>query len=57
LVKVYDKRGGPGANFIVKWQSDNKVNQPIIEGIIISTKGQQGISFICPGKIISEHNE
>lgn len=57
LVKVYDKRGGPGANFIVKWQSDNKVNQPIIESIIISTRAPQGISFICPGKIISEHND
>ena len=57
LVKVSDKRGGPGAKFIVKWQSDNKVNQPIIEGIMLSTKGQLGISFICPGKIISEHND
>ncbi|MDH4205886.1 MAG: DUF3124 domain-containing protein [Desulfobacteraceae bacterium] len=57
LVKVSDKRGGPGANFIVKWQSDNKVNQPIIEGVMLSTRAQQGISFICPGKIISEHNE
>jgi hypothetical protein len=57
LVKVSDKRGGPGAKFIVKWQSDNKVNQPIIEGIMLSTKGQLGISFICSGKIISEHND
>jgi hypothetical protein len=57
LVKVSDKRGGPGAKFIVKWQSDHKVNQPIIEGIMLSTRAQQGISFICPGKIISEHNK
>ncbi|HUV79043.1 MAG TPA: DUF3124 domain-containing protein, partial [Desulfobacterales bacterium] len=40
LVKVSDKRGGPGANFIVRWQSDHKVNQPIIESIMLSTKGQ-----------------
>jgi hypothetical protein len=57
LVKVSDKRGGPGAKFIVKWQSDKKVNQPIIEGIMLSTRAQQGISFICPGRIISEHNK
>ena len=55
LVKVSDKRGGPGAKFIVKWQSDHKVNPPIIVGIMLSTRAQQGISFICPGKIISEH--
>ncbi|MCJ7541877.1 MAG: DUF3124 domain-containing protein [Desulfobacterales bacterium] len=57
LVKVSDKRGGPGAKFIVKWQSDHKVNQPIIEGVMLSTRAQQGISFICPGKIISEHSD
>ena len=57
LVKVSDKRGGPGAKFIVKWQSDKKVNQPIVEGIMLSTRAQQGISFICPGRIISEHNK
>jgi len=57
LVKVSDKRGGPGAKFIVKWQSDNKVNQPIIEGVMLSTRAQQGISFICPGKVISEQND
>ena len=56
LVKVSDKRGGPGAKFIVKWQSDHKVNQPIIEGVMLSTRAQQGISFICPGKVITEHN-
>jgi len=57
LVKVSDKRGGPGAKFIVKWHSDHKVNQPIIEGVMLSTRAQQGISFICPGRIISEHNK
>jgi hypothetical protein len=57
LLKVSDKRGGPGANFIVKWESDHEVNPPIIEGIMLSTRAQQGISFICPGKIISEHND
>jgi len=56
LVKVSDKRGGPGAKFIVRWQSDHKVNPPIIEGIMLSTRAQQGLSFICPGKVITEHN-
>ncbi|MFC1824018.1 DUF3124 domain-containing protein [Thermodesulfobacteriota bacterium] len=52
----YDKRGGVGANFIVKWSSKVKVNQPIIEGIMLGTSSQQGISFVCPGRIIEEHN-
>lgn len=54
-LKEYDKRGGPGANFIVKWQSDKKVNQPIIEGVMMGSS--RGISFICPGQIITEHTK
>ncbi|OHE58063.1 MAG: hypothetical protein A2Z47_15390 [Thermodesulfovibrio sp. RBG_19FT_COMBO_42_12] len=52
-IKEYDKRGGPGANFIVKWQAERKVNQPIIEGVMLGMR--QGVSFICPGQIITEH--
>lgn len=54
-LKEYDKRGGPGANFIVKWQADKKVNQPIIEAIMFSTR--HGISFVCPGQIIKRNDE
>ena len=56
-IKEYDKRGGPGANFIVKWRSAAKVNQPIIEGIMLGLMSGQGLSFICPGQVIREHNE
>jgi len=56
-IKEYDKRGGPGANFIVKWRSANKVNQPIIEGIMLGLTSGQGLSFICRGYIINEHDD
>lgn len=51
-IKEYDERGGSGANFIVKWQADAPVNQPIIEGLMLGMKSGQGISFICQGKVI-----
>lgn len=54
-LKEYDKRGGPGANFIVKWQAEKKVNQPIIEAIMFSAR--HGVSFVCPGQIIKEYVE
>ena len=54
-LKEYDKRGGPGANFIVKWKSEKKVNQPIIEGLMVSSS--RGISFICPGRVITEQRK
>jgi hypothetical protein len=53
-IKEYDERGGAGANFIVKWRSETKVNQPIIESVNLGTRGGQGISFTCPGKVITE---
>lgn len=56
-IKEYDERGGPGANFIVKWRSTTKVNRPIIEGIMLGLTSGQGLSFTCPGQIIEEHDE
>jgi hypothetical protein len=49
-----DKSGGSGANFIVKWAAQKKINPPIIEAVMISTKMQQGISFISRGHVIQE---
>lgn len=49
-----DKSGGSGANFIVKWTAQEKIIPPIIEAVMISTKMQQGISFISRGQVIQE---
>ncbi len=54
VVGESDKGGGSGAKFIVKWQSPTKVNAPIIEGVMIGTKMQQGISFVSRGQPILE---
>lgn len=50
-----DKKGGSGANFIVKWKSEKRVNQPIIQGIMLGMKSGQGVSFVCPGQVLIEH--
>ena len=50
-----DDRGGVGANFIVKWAADKKVNPPIIECVMIGAKSGQGISFVSAGKVIQEN--
>ena len=47
-----DKTGGSGSNFIVKWRAAQKVNSPIIEGVMIGTHSGQGISFVSRGQII-----
>ena len=53
-IREADNRGGVGANFIVRWHAATKVNRPIIETIMIGTKGQQGISFTSRGVAIFE---
>jgi hypothetical protein len=57
VVKESDKSGGAGANFLVRWKSDAKVTEPIIESVMISTSTQQGISFSSRGQAIEEKLE
>jgi len=53
FVPEQDSSGGSGANFIVEWVAEKKqVNTPIIEAVMISTSGQQGISFVRSGQVV-----
>ena len=54
IITEGDKAGGSGANFIVVWKSDQKVNPPIIEAVMIGTHSGQGISFLSRGQVIRE---
>ena len=53
VIDEHDTSGGTGANFVVYWGAENENIQPIFEGIMISTNGQQGISFSTIGVSIS----
>jgi len=48
---------GLGANFIIQWQAEKQVNEPIIECLIIGSLGAQGFSFATQGRIIKEQAE
>ncbi len=52
VVKESETKGGSGANFLVQWRAEEEVNEPIMEGVMIGTAGQQGISFTSRGKAI-----
>ena len=55
FIPEHDPIGGSGANFVVEWVSEKeKVSQPIIEAVMISTRSQQGISFLSTGRVIGE---
>jgi hypothetical protein len=44
-----DEGGGTGGNFIFEWASANSTIEPLFEAVMISTSGQQGISFVTQG--------
>lgn len=52
IIPETDKRGGSGANFIVKWESEQPVNSPVVESIMIGARSTQGISFVSRGREI-----
>ena len=54
VVERRDRRGGVGANFIVDWQADQAVSEPLIETVMVSTSGTQGLGFTGPGRVISQ---
>lgn len=53
IIDENDKDGGSGANFIFDWYINKTSNEPYFEGVMISTSGQQGLSFTTQGKRIN----
>lgn len=54
VVADTDDSGGFGANFIVRWIAEAPVSEPVIEGIMINTSNQQGLSLITTGRILDQ---
>lgn len=54
VVQDRDTSGGWGANFLVEWGAPLPVYEPVIEAVMVSTRGTQGISMISPGRVVSE---
>lgn len=49
IIDEKDQEGGSGANFLFDWKIKFKSNEPLFEGIMISTSEQQGLSFTTQG--------
>ncbi len=50
VIDETDKHGGTGANFVFDWKIPPHTHEPFFEGVMISTSGQQGISFTTQGR-------
>jgi len=49
IVHLFQREGGTGANFIFEWSVKDSIAEPLFEGVMISTSGQQGLSFTSKG--------
>lgn len=49
VIEEVDSDGGSGANFLFDWSVEPGLNEPFFEGVMISTSGQQGLSFSTQG--------
>ena len=49
VIDETDKEGGTGGNFMFDWIIKQQSNQPLFEAVMISTSGQQGLSFTTTG--------
>lgn len=57
LVDKQDTRGGSGANFIVNWNADEPVYEPIIEAVMVGLTKEYSISFITPARPLARRAE
>lgn len=54
FVSVSDESGGAGANFLIRWESQQPVNEPIIESVTFGFSGTHSLSFVTKSKTIRE---
>jgi hypothetical protein len=54
FVPESDPSGGVSASFLVEWVAEQSVTAPVIESVMIGTASTQGISFTCPGRVLSD---
>ena len=53
FIENKDSAGGPGASFIVAWDAESPVNQPIMDTVSAYVFGTQTAIFTAPGRPIS----
>ena len=57
LVEKRDTRGGSGANFVVVWDANKSVHEPLIEAVMVGFADANSISFTSPGRTLIERKK
>lgn len=54
FVELNDASGGSGANFIVKWDSEQAINPPLVEGLHANLDGGKAVVFTTQAVSVAE---
>ena len=52
VIQRADTKGGPGANFLIRWNGPSAVDEPLIEAVMLGQSGNAGISFTSHGRVL-----
>jgi hypothetical protein len=56
FVSESDTMGGVSASFRVEWVAEQNVTAPVVEAVMVGTLSGQGVSFTCPGRVLSDRS-
>jgi hypothetical protein len=52
VIQRADTAGGPGANFLIRWDGPADVDQPLIEAVMFGQSGSAAVSFTSRGQVV-----
>ena len=52
VIQRSDAAGGPGANFLIRWDGPSNVDEPLIEAVMFGQSGNAGVSFTSRGQVV-----
>ncbi|MEO8256112.1 MAG: DUF3124 domain-containing protein [Acidobacteriota bacterium] len=52
VIQRADAAGGPGANFLIRWDGPPNVDEPLIEAVMFGQSGSAGVSFTSRGQVV-----
>jgi hypothetical protein len=47
---------GASTGFRVEWVSPDPVTEPVVESLMMHTGNSQGVSFLCPGRVLTDRS-
>ncbi len=56
VIQRSDTTGGPGANFLIRWNGPAAVDEPLIEAVMLGQAGNAGISFTSAGRVVKSES-